>query len=106
MARITIEDCLQNISNRFELVLVASKRAKQLSREAITPLVPWEEDKVTVVALREIANNLIGKEILDENTDSSRYSLVDLENISKEIIDETQNIVEDKGEDTVMESLE
>ncbi|MDS4020416.1 MAG: DNA-directed RNA polymerase subunit omega [Candidatus Competibacter sp.] len=54
MARITVEDCLDRVDNRFELVLVAARRARDLAlgREA---LVPWENDKPTVVALRELA---------------------------------------------------
>jgi DNA-directed RNA polymerase subunit omega len=56
MARITVEDCLENVSNRFELVIVAAKRARQLMKGSVEPTVPWENDKATVVALREIAN--------------------------------------------------
>lgn len=55
MARITVEDCLENVANRFELVLLAAERARQLSRGSADPIVPWENDKATVVALREIA---------------------------------------------------
>lgn len=55
MARITVEDCLKNVDNRFELVMVAAKRARQLMRGTADPTVPWENDKATVVALREIA---------------------------------------------------
>ena len=58
MARITVEDCLDNVDNRFQLVLVASRRARQLAM-GIEPLVPWEKDKPTVVALREIADHKI-----------------------------------------------
>jgi DNA-directed RNA polymerase subunit omega len=68
MARITVEDCLDHVANRFELVLVGSKRARQLllgNREA---LVPWENDKPTVVALREIELGLIDASILEEET--------------------------------------
>ncbi|BCX89310.1 DNA-directed RNA polymerase subunit omega [Methylomarinovum tepidoasis] len=54
MARITVEDCLDKVENRFELVLLATKRARQLLAGA-EPLVPWGDDKATVVALREIA---------------------------------------------------
>ncbi|NJO17883.1 MAG: DNA-directed RNA polymerase subunit omega [Thioploca sp.] len=54
MARLTVEDCLKHVNNRFNLVLLASKRARQLAMGA-TPLVPVENDKPTVVALREIA---------------------------------------------------
>jgi DNA-directed RNA polymerase subunit omega len=54
MARITVEDCLDQVDNRFELVLIAARRARELTlgKEA---LVPWENDKPTVVALRELA---------------------------------------------------
>lgn len=54
MARVTVEDCLKNVKNRFELVLVAAKRARQLMRGK-EPKVEWDNDKSTVVALREIA---------------------------------------------------
>jgi DNA-directed RNA polymerase subunit omega len=56
MARITVEDCLDKVDNRFQLVLAAARRARQLAMGA-QPLVPWENDKPTVVALREIAEN-------------------------------------------------
>ena len=55
MARITVEDCLENVDNRFELVMLAAKRARQLMRGSADPTVAWENDKATVVALREIA---------------------------------------------------
>lgn len=55
MARITVEDCLEHVANRFELVLLAAKRARQIMRGSVDPTVPWENDKPTVVALREIA---------------------------------------------------
>ncbi len=55
MARVTVEDCLANVKNRFELVMLASKRARQLMRGSAEPKVAWENDKATVVALREIA---------------------------------------------------
>ncbi|HEC85285.1 MAG: DNA-directed RNA polymerase subunit omega [Candidatus Parabeggiatoa sp. nov. 2] len=54
MARLTVEDCLEHVDNRFNLVLLASKRARQIAMGA-APLVPPENDKPTVVALREIA---------------------------------------------------
>ena len=65
MARITVTDCLENVDNRFELVLVATKRARQLILGA-EPLVEPDNDKPTVIALREIAEGLIGPSILDE----------------------------------------
>ena len=65
MARITVEDCMQKVDNLFELVLIASKRARQLSNGAPTGL-EWENDKPTVMALREIAEGNITTAILDE----------------------------------------
>ena len=62
MARVTVEDCLDHVDNRFELVLVASKRARQLARQGIEPTVEWDNDKPTVVALREIAVGHVTKE--------------------------------------------
>ena len=64
MARITVEDCLDNVDNRFELVMVSSKRARQLQIEGKDPLVTVDNDKPTVIALREIAEGLIDADIL------------------------------------------
>jgi DNA-directed RNA polymerase subunit omega len=64
MARVTVEDCLENVANRFELVMVASKRARQLATGGKDPLVNEESDKPTVVALREIAEGLVTADIL------------------------------------------
>jgi DNA-directed RNA polymerase subunit omega len=64
MARVTVEDCLENVANRFELVMVASKRARQLATGGKDPLVQEESDKPTVIALREIAEGLVTNEIL------------------------------------------
>lgn len=65
MARVTVEDCLSKVDNRFQLVLVASKRARQLAKGA-EPFVEWENDKPTVVALREIEEDYVTASILDE----------------------------------------
>lgn len=65
MARITVEDCLENIENIFEMVLVAAKRARRVAHGA-DPLVELENDKPTVVALREIAAGHITPSILEE----------------------------------------
>jgi DNA-directed RNA polymerase subunit omega len=65
MARITVEDCLEQVDNRFELVLTGSRRARQLANGA-DPRVARENDKPTVIALREIAEGLIDREVLDE----------------------------------------
>lgn len=68
MARITIEDCLKYVSNRFELVLVAARRARQLAMTAVEPRVSWDHDKPTVVALREIAEGNTEFEEFKEET--------------------------------------
>ena len=65
MARVTVEDCLEHVDNRFELVMLASRRARSLRRFGNDPLVPEENDKATVIALREIAEGLISHEMLD-----------------------------------------
>jgi DNA-directed RNA polymerase subunit omega len=77
MARVTVEDCLDHVANRFELVLVASKRARQVAN-GVEPFVPWENDKPTVVALREIAAGYIDK-IKEQPLD---------EGVSEQIIDD------------------
>ncbi len=66
MARVTVEDCLSNVETRFQLVLVAAKRARQLSNGAEAHL-PWENDKPTVMSLREIAEGHVDASILDED---------------------------------------
>ena len=65
MARITVEDCLENIDNIFEMVLVAAKRARRVAHGA-DPMVALENDKPTVIALREIAEGHVTPAILDE----------------------------------------
>lgn len=66
MARITVEDCLEVVDNRFELVLMASKRARQLANGAETALTAHERDKPTVLALREIADRLVTSDMIAE----------------------------------------
>ena len=66
MARVTVEDCLDNLDNRFELVMVASKRARQIATGGQDPKVEWENDKPTVVALREIAEGHTTRSVLNE----------------------------------------
>jgi len=65
MARVTVEDCLEQVDNRFDLVLVASRRARQLQTGGKEPRVSVENDKPTVLALREIAEGLVSRETLD-----------------------------------------
>jgi len=59
MARVTVEDCLTNVDNRFELVMLAAKRARQMQVDGAEPMVAEENDKPTVLALREIADDLV-----------------------------------------------
>lgn len=66
MARITVEDCLNNVGNRFELVLAASERARRLAMTGITPVVPRGKHKDTVLALKEIASGKLGLQDLNE----------------------------------------
>jgi len=77
MARITIEDCLANVDNRFELVLTATRRARQIANGADT-LVEEENDKPTVIALREIAEGYI---------DSDKVALIQAELEAAEVFD-------------------
>ncbi len=65
MARVTVEDCIQNVENRFELVMTASKRARQIANGA-EPLLEEESDKPTVIALREIAEDKVDDEMLNK----------------------------------------
>ncbi|MGC8503677.1 MAG: DNA-directed RNA polymerase subunit omega [Acidithiobacillus sp.] len=65
MARVTVEDCLEHVDNRFELTLVAARRARQLASGAAAQVEPGR-DKPTVVALREVAAGKVGREILDQ----------------------------------------
>ena len=65
MARVTVEDCMDKVENLFQLVLVATKRARQLSNGA-EARVPWDNDKPTVVALREIAAGNVTMDMLEE----------------------------------------
>ncbi|WP_426415593.1 DNA-directed RNA polymerase subunit omega [Aestuariirhabdus sp. LZHN29] len=64
MARVTVEDCLDHVDNRFELVMVATKRARQLATGGKEAMLSWEKDKPTVMALREISEGLVTEEVL------------------------------------------
>jgi DNA-directed RNA polymerase subunit omega len=67
VARVTVEDCLDKVDNRFELIMVASKRARQIANEGAEMLVEEDNDKPTVIALREIAEGKINADILKPN---------------------------------------
>jgi DNA-directed RNA polymerase subunit omega len=85
MARVTVEDCLDHVANRFELVLLATKRARQLvyGKE---PQLPWENDKPTVLALREIADGLVDPKILDEEEAKAQAAGVEITAEDMEIV--------------------
>ena len=76
MARVTVEDCLEHVDNRFDLVLLATKRARQIA-EGVEPLIAFENDKPTVVALREIADGLINRSNVEpaEDLEETEMSL-------------------------------
>ena len=95
MARVTVEDCLDNVENRFELVLVAAKRTRQLMLGA-DPLVPEDRDKLTVIALREIAEGMITRSILEEQE-------IDLE---KELFGEAEELGSEAGEHSPVAMVE
>jgi DNA-directed RNA polymerase subunit omega len=78
MARVTVEDCLEQIPNRFELVITAVERARRLEIGAVEPLVEWERDKSTVVALREIAAGKIGPGAVNANAVVTEKTELDL----------------------------
>ncbi|CAM4378580.1 MAG: DNA-directed RNA polymerase subunit omega [Legionellaceae bacterium] len=80
MARVTVEDCLDYVENRFELVIVASQRARQLASGKADPFVDWDTDKPTVVALREIALGKITRQVLEDAEKQKKHyhSEVDL----------------------------
>lgn len=89
MARITVEDCLQSVDNRFELVLMATKRARQLSKGAESVIDP-EQDKCTVVALREIAAGKVSMSMIDaiDQADRERAEREALEWAAAEVDDD------------------
>lgn len=72
MARVTVEDCLSQVENRFELVIVSSKRARQLANGA-EPTLPWDNDKPTVMALRELAANTIDRDVVMSDPDTPPF---------------------------------
>jgi DNA-directed RNA polymerase subunit omega len=84
MARITVEDCLHNIDNIFEMVLVAAKRARRVAHGA-DPMVELENDKPTVVALREIADGLVTPSILEEVEEPDTEELLQTE-LSEDVL--------------------
>ncbi len=86
MARITVEDCLDKVDNRFDLVMVASRRARQIATGGKDPMVDEESDKPTVIALREIEEGLIGDDFF-------------IEKIEEELEIFAEDSTEDEGEE-------
>ena len=78
MARVTVEDAVDSIGNRFDLIMVASKRARQLATGGKDPMVDWDNDKPTVVALREIEENLVNTENVDRLGSSASEETSDI----------------------------
>lgn len=72
MARVTVEDCLDQVENRFELVILAAKRARQIANGA-EPTLEWDNDKPSVIALRELAANTIDKDTVMADQDTPPY---------------------------------
>jgi len=97
VARITVEDCLQRIDNMFDLVLVAAKRARRLANGA-EPLVELENDKPTVIALREIADGLVDRDILDD-TDIPESDLLTSEEAEQFLAGAPMNLADDPTAD-------
>lgn len=101
MARITVEDCLENVDNRFELVMVSSKRARQIQTGGKDPLVSLDNDKPTVLALREIAEGLIDASIL-----KARPPSVEFEELTNEAAEAVEKIAEAAEAAEVEETVE
>jgi DNA-directed RNA polymerase subunit omega len=84
MARVTVEDAVDSVGNRFDLIMVAAKRARQLATGGREPMVSWDNDKPTVVALREIEDRLVNAEnvdrlgaVVEETSDILEASIVE-----------------------------
>jgi DNA-directed RNA polymerase subunit omega len=99
MARVTVEDCLENVDNRFELIMVSSKRARQLATGGKEAHIDWEDDKCTVVALREIADGFINASILDEQ-DELNQQFVETP-ADQDVLDEVTQTVAESTEEVV-----
>ena len=113
MARITVEDCLEKVDNRFHLVRVASKRARQLMNGK-EPTLEWDNDKATVLALREIAAGNITEEMLNEKPIiNDEDSIFEQDEIDAEIgavlnadASENQETVELKADEILKDTLD
>lgn len=106
MARVTVEDCLKNVKNRFELVLIASKRARQLMRGK-EPKVEWDNDKATVVALREIAEGYtqFDTPTQEEQETAAMLHSLNASSLAKEQSKAAAIIIEDEEDDDADDDL-
>lgn len=86
MARVTVQSAVDEVGNRFDLVLIAAKRARQIQIENRTPLVPIENDKETVIALREIEKGLINQTIIEATEFQNSQGEADVQTIIHEAI--------------------
>ncbi len=108
MARVTVEDCLKNVKNRFELVIIAAKRARQLMRGR-EPKVAWDNDKSTVVALREIAAGFTDFDHQEPAVEETSFNLQVTTIVEEEVIDiENGNEIQPKLEiqEEIIEEIE
>jgi len=110
MARVTVEDCLKYIPNRFDLILVAAKRAHQLSSGGFKSTLDAGKDKPTVVALREIEEGLIDKSILTEEYEMeeelSAQDQINQQNLMSEVEEELSQVAVDEELDDLVEDSE
>lgn len=86
MARVTVQSAVEQVGNRFDLVLVAARRARQIQTQGKDPFVNPENDKETVIALREIENGLINQNVLDNIDHQEKEAAPSAENIPAELL--------------------
>ena len=110
MARVTVEDCLKYIPNRFDLILVAAKRAHQLSSGGFKSTLDVGKDKPTIVALREIEEGLIDNSILTEEYEMeeelSAQNQINQQNLMIEVEEELSQVAVDEELDDLVEDSE
>ena len=113
MARVTVEDCIEKVNNRFELVLMATRRAKDSDKGSI-PAVPRDNDKPTIIALREIADEAIAldclkfltkKGLIEHQYDTYEDNLTEDDNIDTEAI-ETEAAYDDELDEEELDSIQ
>ena len=88
MARVTVQDAVEKIGNRFDLILTAARRARQLQLNQSVPLVPEDNDKPTVIALREIEKGLINQDIMDAQEFQEMAKVQEMEEAAVALITE------------------